>query len=234
MQKWALVLVLTAALIGCSDESNNKDMGVDALATDFTYTVKDGAGLEKYPAGPYGTKAGEVAANLNFVIGKMDPKNFCKSPKDKVPENNHKDPFLSFGDYHRGDPAAACKKYKPKLLWVMVSAGWCAPCVNEVMATQKQYTAGAISPGLDLLNIVFEDKSYGPATPAFAQLWANQLGVTFPVVADPEFKMGAYFAKAAVPFNMLVDTSNMKIFYRQTGGSLTGIGKKIAEFMAKK
>ena len=232
MKKWALGLTLSAMLIGCSGDGNDKEPAVDAFMGDFTFFAGDGAKAESYPAGPYGTKAGETAANLKF-LGYMDPKNFCKAPKDKVMDAKTLRE-ISFGDYYRGDDSAACKKYKPKLLWVMVSAGWCSPCINEVTATQQQYAKGAITDGLELLNIVFETKSSAPATPAFAEIWINQLSISFPVVADPMFKMGAYFAQAAVPFNMLVDTSTMKIYYRQTGGSLTGIGQKISQFFANK
>lgn len=233
MSRWALVLGLSLVmLVGCSDDGEGKDMGIDTIAADFTSSSGDGPTQAKYPAGPYGTKAGETAANLEF-LGYMDPKTFCKKPADKKMDTSKLRP-ISFQSYHLGDSSTGCAGYKPKLMWVMVSAGWCGPCITEVSSTQQQYAKNAITDGLELLNIVFEDKASAPADGAFLKTWIAQGSLTFPVAMDPSFKMGAYFSKAAVPFNMLVDTKTMKIYYRQVGGSLTNIGKKISEFFANK
>ena len=233
MSRWALVLGLSLVmLVGCSDDGEGKDMGIDTIAADFTSSSGDGPTQAKYPAGPYGTKAGETAANLEF-LGYMDPKTFCKAPADTKMDTSKLRP-ISFKDYYLGDSSSGCAKHKPKLMWVMVSAGWCSPCKTEVSSTQQQYAKGAITDGLQLLNIVFETTTSSPATESFTKTWINQFSLTFPVVMDPSFKMGAYFSKAAVPFNMLVDTKDMKIYYRQVGGSLTDIGKKISEFFANR
>ena len=231
MYRWVVLLITVVLVAGCSDtKDKDLDQGVDS-ATDFTSVATgDGAKQAKYPAGPYGTKAGETAANLQF-LGYMDPKTFCKDAKDKKMDTSKVRP-ISFQSYYLGDSASGCAKYKPKLMWVMVSAGWCSPCKVEVNSTQKQYEAGSVPPGLEMLNIVFEDTSSAPASESFTKTWIGQFGLTFPVAMDPSFKMGAYFSRAAVPFNMLIDTRTMKIYYRQVGGSLTSIGKKITEFMA--
>ena len=231
MTRWAVALTLTVLMTGCSDSDKDFDAGVDTIAPDFTTAYLDGAPKANYPAGPYGTKAGETIANLEF-LGYMDPKNFCKSPADKSLDTSRLR-RISFQDYYKGDSGSGCSKYKPKLMWVMVSAGWCGPCKVEVSSTQAQYGKGAIMNGLELLNIVFETTTGAPSTGAFTKLWANEYKLSFPVVMDPSFKMGAYFSKAAVPFNMLVDAKTMKIYYQQVGGSLTNIGKKAAEFLAK-
>ena len=218
-----------AMLVGCSD-NGEKNISVDTIAADFTVASGDGAKAENYPAGPYGTRTGEVAANLEFM-GFLDPKNFCKGPADKKMDKTRLTP-ISFRTYYEGDKTSACAKHKPKLMWIMVSAGWCQPCWAEVTATQKEYGKGSIAPGLELLNIVFETKTSAPATEAFLKTWADQFSLTFPVAMDPSFKMGAYFTRAAVPFNMLIETKTMKIYYQQVGGSLSNIGKKASEYFA--
>jgi len=65
-----------------------------------------------------------------------------------------------------------------------------------------------------------------PATEAFIKTWINTYKLSLPVVMDPSFKMGAFFDRQAVPFNMLIDLKTMKVLHRKTGADLQGIGKK--------
>ena len=231
MRRTMLALLLSTLLLGCSDDTTDDKKLDGAVPTKDTGSDQCGMGI--YPCGPYDTKTGFPAANLEFS-GYMDPKNFCTDHKNKKADTSKLVP-ISFKSYHLADMSTACAKNKPSLLWVMVSAGWCNPCKIEVQETQKEYAAGTIDDRVDVLNLVFETTSPGTAvTKAFLDTWATNFKLTMPVAMDPNFKMGAYFSRANAPFNMLIETKTMKIYYQQQGGKLADIKKKIAEFLAKK
>jgi thiol-disulfide isomerase/thioredoxin len=225
-------VILAIALFGCSDGDSDTDVGGGPKDSgpDITSTPEGGApmcGPNIYPCPPYGVQSGDVAANLEFV-GYSDPKEHCTDHKDKVMDidNARK---ISFREFHQ--PEAGCDSKKRDLLWVMVSAGWCGPCRTEVQQTQTEYAKGSVDSRVGIVNVVFETDKLGvPITDAFLKKWITSFNLTLPAVMDPSFKMGAYFDKKATPFNMLVETKTMKILYRQTGGDLSNIGKKISEY----
>lgn len=228
MRRFTLALIFTALIFGCSDDDSN------GTKQDKAVVEKDGGiptcGKDIYPCSPYDTKVGSVAKNLEFK-GFMDPKNFCTAHKDKKTSTDKLVP-ISFKSYHLGD--STCAANKPTLLWVMVSAGWCSPCKTEVQEVQKEYGAGTMDPKVGVMNVVYETTSAGTAvTEKFIKTWADNFKLTLPVVMDPDFKMGAYFSRANAPYNMLIDTSSMKIYYQQQGGKLADIKKKVDEFLKK-
>lgn len=230
MRRTMLALLLSTLLLGCSDDTTG-DRQDGPVTTKDTGPTKCGAGI--YPCGPYGTKTGSVAANLEFK-GYMAAKNFCTDHKNKKADTT-KLTSISLKSYHLGDASASCAANQPSLLWVMVSAGWCNPCKTEVQETQKDYAAGTMDARVDVLNVVYETTAPGTAvTEAFLKTWADNFKLTLPVVMDPDFKLGAYFSRGNAPFNMLVETKTMKIYYQQQGDKLADIKKKITEFLAKK
>ena len=230
MRRTVLVLSLSTLLIGCSDDTSTDKLDGKTTPKDSGPT-QCGAGI--YPCGPYDIKAGSVARNLEFK-GYMEAKNFCTDHKDKKADTSKMVP-ISFKSYHLGDASTSCAANKPTLLWVMVSAGWCNPCKTEVQEMQKEYAAGTMDARVDLLNLVYETTSPGTAiTEAFLKTWTDNFKLTLPVAMDPDFKMGAYFSRANAPYNMLLETATMKIYYQQQGGKLEDIKKKVTEFLAKK
>jgi thiol-disulfide isomerase/thioredoxin len=234
---WMLVAGLAGLLAGCSGNSHNdRDSGPpppDRSLVDLLGTPSDGSatcGLKVYPCAPYGTKTKDVTTNVEF-LGFTDPGQLCKDHKDEALDLNTV-AKVTFKDWYRADPTATCGR---QLLWVIVSAGWCGPCKAEVKSTQEQYAAGAVDKRLGILNVVFETDDQGvPADETFIKQWISAFKVTFPVVMDPTFKMGLYFDKAATPFNMLVDTSSMRIYYTQVGGDASTVGPQIQAFFSGK
>ena len=226
--------VLLAGACSSSDNNATPDAGatVDAkvvidLALGSDAAASCGAGI--YPCGPYGTQQGEVIANEKFT-GWSDPDTFCKDSKDKVLDI---DTVRNFSFKSWFDKPDKCPEKKKKLLWVMVSAGWCGPCIAEINEVMAQYRTGAFDSRVEVIDILFEDDNGDPATPAFAKVWANQLKLTYPLLLDPTFKMGKYFSREAVPFNMLVDLETMKVFYAQTGNNLPAMGQQVQAFLTQ-
>ena len=229
MKRLTLAVAMLALLAaGCSDDDNNA-VKPDMTSADFTTSgggdTGAGCGTGIYPCGPYGTSVGDVVANMEFT-GFFDAKHLCKKHKDEVMDTTTVRK-LSFKDFFLGD--SSCGNAKPKVLWVMVSAGWCGPCKYEVSTTQGWYTAGQVSDEIAVLNILFEDEKSLPTKDAFLKKWIADYKLTLPVLMDPSFKLGSFFDRKAVPFNMLIDTKTMKVAHRKTGADLTGIGKKALE-----
>jgi thiol-disulfide isomerase/thioredoxin len=113
---------------------------------------------------------------------------------------------LSFADL-RGDVEA-------RLLLVSTAAEWCTACREEQPLLQSLADDHA---GLVVMVSVFEDSDYTPAGIDEAALWRDQYELNFPVVADPDFVLSAYYDETLTPMNMLVDLDTMKIGYVTTG-----------------
>lgn len=103
-----------------------------------------------------------------------------------------------------------------ELLLLVTAAGWCTACREEQPALEDLYQTYASS-GLEVVVAVFEDNNYNAVTPEFAGAWRDSYALTFPVVADIEFKLGAYYDPSLTPMAMLVDVDSMTILNIQIG-----------------
>lgn len=163
-----------------------------------------------YPAGPYGTGPGATIENLSF-LGWKHP--------DAVQYDPSKFETVRLSDFYDPDGHSDVK-----LLAINASAVWCSVCRAEYqdMKTNRVY-ANFRPRGVEILGTLFEDNAYYPAQPQDLRNWgsvANQT-VTFPLVLDPGFKMGAYFDSDATPLNMLIDVRTMTIVSVTMGYSTT-------------
>ncbi len=240
---WHVMLAIALLATACSSKKENAtgDAAVSSTQSDLQSTyndqsVNDGTnglcGAMVYPCGPYGTEAGDIAENMEF-LGFADPNYNCKAHKDKAMDLQHK-VRITFADWYRDSSEPTCKSFNKELLWVMVVAGWCGPCQGEVDAVENMYIKGQIDERVEVLNIIFENANRGePIDETFTLQWIGIFNLTFPVVMDPSFKMGKYFDKRATPFNMLVDTKTGKIIHRQVGPDINTMQAKIAAFLKK-
>ncbi|MCB9558572.1 MAG: TlpA family protein disulfide reductase [Deltaproteobacteria bacterium] len=214
-------LIITGVLVfaACSgDGANQADLG----------SVDSGpCGVGIYPCGPYGTTVGNTAANLTFSAFAA-PDDLCTVEKDKTLDLSQT-VSLSFASWHL--PPTGCADKHKQLLWVMVAAGWCAPCLKEAKEVVQKIQDGSFDARVGLLSILVEDKDHLPVSEAFVRdLWVKETGVSYPVALDPNFQMGAYFTKSSMPFNMLIDLRTMKIQHRQVGNQTAEIWRQIEAF----
>lgn len=147
-----------------------------------------------YPAGPYGKAEGAILEDLGFV----------------TPDGG----ALSLSDIHADESKS--------LLVILTSSGWCTACIEEqpaLEAIHNQYKGR----GLALVVTLFEDDQFLPADAALAQEWVERHGVTFPVVADPEFVFEDYYDARQTPMNMIVDLASMKIERIFTGADTSAL-----------
>lgn len=141
-----------------------------------------------YPQGPYGTSVDDVIADLEFTTADGDA--------------------LRFSDI-RADESA-------RLLLISTASEWCTACREEQPLLRELHDQHA-DDGLVVLVSVFEDAQFRPADVTIADAWRDQYGLNFPVVADPEFQLSAYYDETLTPMNMLVDIDTMRIGYVTTG-----------------
>jgi hypothetical protein len=182
------------------DEGTRSGVGGEAGAGG-TDTLPEGVA---YPPGPYGTSQGSIIADITFA-GLRNPKSANYNfESDKIEP-------ISLHDYYNptGDTS------RPRVLLVAASAGWCGPCRQE--ASESMANWGYWNPkGAEFLTALFDSNTPGTAAaPADATSWSKSYRLEYPMVLDPQQKMGAYANLQAVPFNIVVDLTTMTIVYAQ-------------------
>ena len=196
-------------LFGCSSSPLT---GEQAAAEPSSDVASGGptATWASYPAGPYGTKKGATMANLSFLGWKHpDSAGYDPSKFETVRLSDFYDP-----DGHSG----------VKLLAINASAVWCSVCRAEYQDMHSTQVYSKVrEQGVEILGTLFQDNAYYPAQPQDLVNWGatDSHAVTFPLVLDPGFKMGAYFDSDATPLNLLVDVRTMTIVSLTMGYSTT-------------
>ncbi len=91
---------------------------------------------------------------------------------------------------------------KGKVVFVNFWATWCPPCRQEMPSMQALYKEMA-SERFEMLAILQNDD------PARAEKLARQLGITFPILVDPESKAAKAYGLTGVPETFIVDASGI-------------------------
>lgn len=168
-------------------------------------TAGGGGAVDTYPVGPYGHAEGDVVADMTFA-GFQNPKasNYVADAANIV--------NISFQQFYNPtkDPS------KPLALVVTASALWCSACKSQAQTTMSHYNYWHPK-GVEFLETIFEDNDYNPAKLEHLVEWVKIYKFEFPSVLDPTLKLGAFFNKSASPFNMIIDTSTMKIMVSMEG-----------------
>ena len=209
-------------MFGCSSEALKSDgAGGDSGASTGSGgavsvggAAGQGAGLPSlsrpaYPSGPYGHGVGATVPNLSF-LGWRDPV--------AAQYNAAQLEMVSLSDFYNpnGTPD------RPRIIALNASAVWCTVCRAEYRQLENSHTYETYHPkGVEMLGVLFEDNDYGPAQPADLNRWGMGFEVTFPLVLDPGFKTGQFFASDATPLNLLIDASNMQILKVTMGYDVT-------------
>ena len=96
--------------------------------------------------------------------------------------------------------SATLSAYRGKVVIVNLWASWCGPCRAEMPAIQKVYAANR-QRGLEVLavNSTFQDSQVD------AQAFAQQLGLTFPILLDRDGAVSRRYLLRALPSTFFVD-----------------------------
>jgi peroxiredoxin len=151
--------------------------------------------VESYPAGPYGTSTGKIAANM-VLTGQVDDDGDTYAANDEPRD-------FELAEYFKGaDPDA-------KVIMMTISATWCGPC--QIEATHQRNDFASYQPKGGRMFTVLVDGS-----PAKVKSWADKYDLPMPVVSDPNAALtGGYFD--ATPTNVFIDAKNMKILKKVVG-----------------
>jgi peroxiredoxin len=99
-----------------------------------------------------------------------------------------------------GGEFATLSAYRSKVVIVNLWASWCGPCRAEMPAIQKVYAANR-QRGLEVLavNSTFQDSQ------ADAQEFAQNLGLTFPILLDRDGAVSKRYLLRALPSTFFID-----------------------------
>jgi thiol-disulfide isomerase/thioredoxin len=124
----------------------------------------------------------------------------------------------------KGEPVRFAD-YRGKVVLVNVWATWCAPCRQEMPSMERLYEAvRALPKGSDfeILAVSIDalkerpNPLYGGVTSAELEAYANELGLTFPIVHDPEGRIQKIYQTTGVPESFLVGRDG--IIYKKRAG----------------
>ena len=135
-----------------------------------------------YPAGPYGTSECSVIDNHSFTTADGST--------------------LSLSDIYADADA--------KVLLLTTSAGWCPACIEEQPMLEAWHNTYS-SQGLRVVGTLFADENDSPVGADYAANWINNYSLTFPVVADTDQVLSAYYDASKAPMNMIVNVATMQI-----------------------
>jgi hypothetical protein len=159
-----------------------------------------------YPAGPYGTKVGDV----------VDPSLSWQGYLDDGTEAQ----AVSIRQYYDCDGSKGVNA-----LMLDESATWCADCESQAQRIAPELSSSWKSQGVHVVTLMAEDQSENPATLATALSWRNEYALTTGAVcADPGWTTklwnGAPSGGNGFPTNIVIDPRTMKIVALQSGADL--------------
>lgn len=202
------ILLVSCAVFGCSSEPLSSSTPGDSAggSTNAGGSSANGGSATvptlsrpDYPEGPYGHGVGATVPNLSF-LGWRDP---AAAQYDA----EHLE-VVNLSDFYNPNGTEG----KPRIIALNASAVWCTVCRAEYRQLQSSHTYANYRPkGVEMIGVLFEDNDYNPAKPSDLNRWGTVFEVPFPLVLDPGFKTGQFFASDATPLNLLIDTSNMQI-----------------------
>ena len=169
------------------------DKTVRDSLVDIKDIYSDECNLNFYPCPPYGENIGDTIEDLGFI-----PVN------SYAQEYTDMDGILYLHNFYQ--------KEGLKGLFIYVAAGWCPVCSLESADLQTLYEEYH-SQGIEFLGIIFEDNEGRTVTVEYGSDYAEYYGWQFPAAIDIPFITGKYTDSSALPFNMFIDLSTMKIVY---------------------
>lgn len=202
------VFLLSCAVFGCSSEPLKSGAPSDSAgggANTGGASARAGSpGLPTlsrpaYPEGPYGHGVGATVPNLSF-LGWRNP--------SAAQYDTEQFEVINLSDFY--NPSG--EEGKPRIIALNASAVWCTVCRAEYRQLQNSRTYENYRPkGVEIIGVLFEDNDSNPAKPNDLNRWGSVYEVSFPLVLDPSFKTGQFFASDATPMNLLINASNMQI-----------------------
>lgn len=90
------------------------------------------------------------------------------------------------------------KEFRGKVVFLNFWAAWCAPCREEMPSMQRLYQEFR-GQGFEIVGVNVKDRR------ADALAFLRKLEITYPVVLDPEGKVGELYGAFGMPLTYLID-----------------------------
>jgi thiol-disulfide isomerase/thioredoxin len=111
--------------------------------------------------------------------------------------------------------------FEGRVVLVNVWATWCAPCRNEMPSMQRLYEALSDT-DFEILAVSIDAQPGQSSTDGQPggdlQAFARELGLTFPILHDPEGKIERIYQTTGVPETFLVGRDGL-IYKKVAGGT---------------
>jgi hypothetical protein len=189
-------------------------IGADAPIADGTdepFVLGDAGCGTAYPAGPYGTKVGDVMAPLAFA-GKTDT-------NQNGVVNDDPTTTLCFGAYRQ--------KPNVKAIAIIAAAMWCTPCQSEESGLRTMFAGYQNGGQVVMIEAILQNFATQMPTLGNLVTWTTQFKSPFDTAIDPSMSLLAYAPQVVWPIHIVVRASTMQITFEGVGTDLVTLKNEI-------
>lgn len=244
---WTMAALLPLALIACGPGDSDGD-GLDnkleeEIGTNPELADSDGDGIgdmAEYEGATDPTKADtdgdgfDDGVELQEGTDATDPMSYVRGDDGVWPTLNALcsddsstgyavgDRFLNLTGTDQYGADVELEQFCGNVMLIDYSAGWCGPCKSVAVTAEEEYRDLA-DKGFVIVHVMTGDWDSNEIKGDFLKEWADQYGLTFPVMeadnADTALSglSSAGLYRNAIPFMMLVD-QDLNIVQAETGG----------------
>lgn len=116
------------------------------------------------------------------------------------------EPAIDFSAPNQFGGTTTMSDYRGQVILLTLSALWCVPCREEAENAEELYQR-FVGQGFITLEVLVDDEIIGGdrATVEDAREWADEYGITFPVMADTLGTVDQIYGMGALPVNVVID-----------------------------
>jgi peroxiredoxin len=182
----------------------------------------------------------EIKAWLRDSAGLLSRPKKIKVAVAEEPEDGEQPPWgtmlgeraIDFTLKDQNGQSVSLHDYWGSVILLDFSPQWCGPCQNEASEAEQLYQTYKNS-GFVILSVLYQDYQRNPITQDKCKAWAEQYGITFPVLADvDETVFNAFKESDNPPLNIIIDRK-MVIRYKTVGYYKEELEAKVAELVAE-
>ena len=115
-----------------------------------------------------------------------------------------------FSLYDQNGDQVSLHAFYGRVILIYILAAWCGPCQSIADDSQSLYQ-GRVDDGFMHIHLLAEDDAYQPPDQFELQNWADDFGLTMPVLADPGWQVSnSWEQDSGIPTEVLIDR-NMRL-----------------------